>query len=160
MNYSFIWKIRPAQRAGSKLVVNIDSVNNLKLLYSIHLLHNPIVNLTFDIISLNKRQIYLSFSSSFNLSALNNSINQFTEIYVFGDRKNMNFKNIFNQKEYLNSSKSIVKYYKTANLITLTNLFELDCLQTINFMKQRIHFNLFLNQQVDKFLSKCQKLDL
>ena len=51
------------------------------------------------------------------------------------------------------------KYYKSTNLITLNNLFHSDCFQTINFMKRKIHFNLFLHEQLEHFFSACQKIE-
>ncbi len=121
----------------------------------IYLFNNPILNTSsFDFNSTLKIQIYFS---SYNSILLNDSINQFKEIYVFDDDlKNINLSNIYNQKQLSKSIQSI-KYYKSANLITLANMFRSDCLRTLDFMKQRVHFNLFLHQQIDNFFSQCRK---
>ena len=104
-------------------------------------------------------------SLSLNLTTFNESINQFKEIYIFNnDFKNFNLTNIFNQKQIKKSiktfhSKQFIKYYVSANIITLNKLYHSDCLQTIDFMKRRIHFNLFLHQQIDHFFLTCLKLE-
>ena len=140
----------------------IKEIDSLQLYKSnrltwLYLFHNPIENLTFNINSLYESQIYLS--TSFNLSVLNDSINNYNQIYVINDLKNVNTSNIFNQKLISKSIKSI-KYYRSANLIQLNDMFHSDCHLTIDFMRRRIHFNLFLFEQIDQFFEKCQKLEL
>ena len=51
------------------------------------------------------------------------------------------------------------KFYNPTFLITFNNLFQFDCNQTIEFMKRRIHLNLFLNEQIDQFFLKCQQFE-
>ena len=139
-------------------IKHIDSLNNLKRLNMIYLYDNPILNSTFNFISPLKTQIYFSTSTSFNSSVLNESINQFNEVYVFIDLTDLNSTNISNQKEHTKSIKSI-KYFISANLIQLNKMFQSDCLLTIYYLKKRVHYNLFLYEQIDQFFSKCLKLE-
>ena len=137
-------------------IKEIDSLNKFKCF--LFLFNNPIENLTLNINSHNKMQIYLSSTSSYNLSALNDWINQYNQIYIFDDLKNVNTSNIFNQKHH-SISNELNKYYKSANLIQLNNIFDSDCRLTIDYLKRRIHFNLFLNEQIDLFFAKCQQFE-
>ena len=115
-------------------IKQIYSINNLKELNSFYLFNNPISNLTFDFMAPRRTQFYLS---SYNSSLLNNSVNEYEQIYIFDDSKNLT--NIFNQKLQTKSTKLMIKYYKSVNLITLNEMFHSDCLRTINFMK-RLNF--------------------
>ena len=90
---------------------------------------------------------------------LNDSINQFKEIYVFDHLNHLDSTSVFNQKHELKKSKSFIKYYVSANLISLNNMFHSDCLLTIDYLKRRIHFNLFLHEQIDQFFAKCQQFE-
>ena len=130
-------------------IKEIDSLSNLKRMNYLFIFHNPISNLTLDIISPIKMQIYLSFHNS---SLINDSINQFKQIYIFGDKNDFNFSNLFNNK----LSKRSIKYYESSFLITLNSLYHSNCFQTIDLIKRRIHFNLFLQEQVNQFFLKCQ----
>ena len=97
--------------------------------------------------------------SSFNFTVLNDSINKYNEIYVIDEGiKNIDTLNIFNQKQHRRSIKSI-NYYRSANVIQLKNMFHTDCYQIFDFMKRRVHFNFFLNEQIDQLFSKCQKFE-
>ena len=89
---------------------------------------------------------------------LNDSINIYNQTYAINDLKNVDISTIFNQKQHSRSIMSI-KYYISANLITLNNMFHTDCYLTIDYMKRRIHFNLLLNEQIDQFFSKCQEFE-
>ena len=132
----------------------------MKKLTHLYLFNNPISDLTFNIIPPIKKQIYIS--NKFNLwQSLNDSINEFKEIYLFDNNlKHLNtIIDISNQKYEQYKRFNMFKYYKSSNLITLNNLFNMNCLQTIEFMKQRIHFNLFLNEQIDKFFLYCRKFE-
>jgi hypothetical protein len=97
---------------------------------------------------------------------LNDSVNQFKEIYVFdGGRDELqnnlifvSFADIYNNK--LNKRRfNMFNFYKSSYLITLNNILHLNCLQTIEFMKRRIHFNLFSNQQIEQFFLNCKRLE-
>ena len=141
-------------------IKEIDSLQlyKSKTLSRLNLFHNQIENVIFNMITISNWQIYLSTSSSFNLSVLNDSINQYNQIYVFSDLKYLDSSNIYNQKKYSKLIKSI-NYYRSANLIQLNNMFHSDCLLTIDYLRRRIHFNLFLYEQIDHFFSKCQKYE-
>ena len=90
---------------------------------------------------------------------MNDSINQFNEIYIFSNLNNSS-NELVNQKLYSKSNGLLIEYYLTTHLVTLNDLLShLDCLQTIDLMKRRIHFNLLLQEQIDQFFVKCRKLE-
>ena len=122
----------------------------------LNIFYNPISNLTFDIISPIRTLIYLS---SYSSSSLIDSLNKFNLTFVLGDLKNLNYSDHFYNRKLSEKSIQSIEYYYAANLITLNSLFHSDCLRTINFMKRGIHFNLFLNEQVDNFFSRCENLE-
>ena len=76
----------------------IEQINQLKQLNLLYIFNNPIRNLTFNIISKLKTQIYLSSSSFYNWSILNDSINRFKflmilKIYLFNNNNVLKIKN-------------------------------------------------------------------
>jgi len=87
------------------------------------------------------------------------SLNKFNKTYVFDDLKNLNLSDQFYNRKLSEKSIQSIEYYYGANLITLNSLFHSDCLRTVDFLKRRIHFNLFLKEQVDNFFSRCEKLE-
>ena len=147
---------------SSNQITQIDSLRHLNKLNSLYLFHNPILKFNFNIISPKKTQIYISNN---NLTLLNESINQFNEIYLVNIDQyqliSFAFNNSFLVNRKLNKkSFRLFRYFKSTHLISLNNLFHVDCFQTIEFMKRKIHFNLFLNEQVEQFFVKCRKLEL
>jgi Leucine-rich repeat (LRR) protein len=131
-------------------IVNIEALKHLSLA-TLYLDQNEILNLT-DFNLRTKNQI---FSTYYHNNSLKHSfVDNFNQIYIF-DEKVDYFSDVYNLRR-------AKKYHllQSVFLITTNNLYYLNCLETIDFMRRNYHLNLFYHEQAHNFFHQCEYLDL
>jgi internalin A len=142
---------------------SVDFMTNLFKLKNVIVNNNKIDQFNFNIIS-NKKDLFridLSFNQieSFNLIEFNISKHPNLK-FIYIDTNFKDYFSIFNNDIVAKRNEAFT-FIKSLFILTKNELTFFDCKLIFNYLKKNIHFNLFYNDQIDRFLATCTlSLDL
>ena len=94
----------------------------------------------------------LTFNSN---ETFKNDLTQLESVWI---NKNMIRMFDVTKNEKKQDSHHFAEYYKSLFLVTEDDLLDLDFYLTLDFMKRRIHLNLYFYEQIFLFLDRCGKM--